>query len=127
MITEKAYLLGKFARVAIGTKNIDYNGRLCMVSAGTAYKLAFNIDRSPNPWADLPQTRALLVIGANVAECAPIATSYIWQMRENGGRLMVADPRLTPIARKAICSFPFVPAPIWHCCRACSTSSFARS
>ena len=43
MITEKAYALGKFARVAIGTKHIDYNGRLCMVSAGTAYKLTFGI------------------------------------------------------------------------------------
>src|SRR5687768_5930503 len=38
MVTEKAYVLGKFARIGIGTKNIDYNGRLCMVSAGTAYR-----------------------------------------------------------------------------------------
>jgi assimilatory nitrate reductase catalytic subunit len=53
MITEKAYVLGKFARVALGTKHIDYNGRLCMVSAGTAYKLAFGIDRATNPWTDL--------------------------------------------------------------------------
>ncbi len=109
MITEKAYLLGKFARVAIGTKNIDYNGRLCMVSAGTAYKLAFGIDRSPNPWADLPKTEVLFVIGANVAECAPIATSYIWQMKDNGGKLMVADPRATPISRKADLYLPVRP------------------
>src|SRR6185436_5125416 len=34
LTTEKAYLLGKFARVALGTRHIDYNGRLCMVSAG---------------------------------------------------------------------------------------------
>jgi assimilatory nitrate reductase catalytic subunit len=109
MITEKAYVLGKFARVAVGTKNIDYNGRLCMVSAGTAYKLAFNLDRSPNPWSDIPKTEALLVIGANIAECAPIATSYIWQMRENGGKLMVADPRITPIARNADVYLPVRP------------------
>ena len=31
LTTEKAYLLGKFARVALGTRHIDYNGRLCMV------------------------------------------------------------------------------------------------
>src|SRR6202158_4933811 len=36
LTTEKAYLMGKFARVALGTRHIDYNGRLCMVSAGTA-------------------------------------------------------------------------------------------
>ena len=40
LISEKSYLLGKFARVALGTRHIDYNGRLCMVSAGVAYKLA---------------------------------------------------------------------------------------
>lgn len=50
LITEKSYLLGKFARVALGTRHIDYNGRLCMVSAGTAYKLALGVDRNPNPW-----------------------------------------------------------------------------
>ncbi|HUR21486.1 MAG TPA: molybdopterin-dependent oxidoreductase, partial [Vicinamibacterales bacterium] len=50
LTTEKAYLLGKFARLAVGTRHIDYNGRLCMVSAGTAYKLALGIDRAPNSW-----------------------------------------------------------------------------
>src|SRR5439155_10885128 len=34
LTTEKAYLLGKFARVALGTRHIDYNGRLFMVFAG---------------------------------------------------------------------------------------------
>ena len=53
LTTEKAYLLGKFARVALGTRHIDYNGRLCMVSAGTAYKMAFGVDRSPMPVRDL--------------------------------------------------------------------------
>ncbi len=109
MVTEKAYVLGKFARVAVGTKNIDYNGRLCMVSAGVAYKLAFGIDRSPNPWSDIPKMKALLVIGANIAECAPIATSYLWQMRENGGKLIVADPRMTPITRNADLYLPLRP------------------
>src|SRR5437867_2401869 len=51
LTTEKAYLMGKFARVALGTRHIDYNGRLCMVSAGTAYKGALGVDRAPNPWS----------------------------------------------------------------------------
>ena len=70
MITEKAYVLGKFARVAVGTKHIDYNGRLCMVSAGTAYKLTFGIDRATNPWPDLTKARVVLIAGSNVAECS---------------------------------------------------------
>jgi len=74
LTTEKAYLLGKFARVALGTRHIDYNGRLCMVSAGVAYKLAFGVDRSPNPWNDIPLADVLLLAGSNVADCSPITT-----------------------------------------------------
>ena len=101
LTTEKSYLLGKFARVALGTRHIDYNGRLCMVSAGTAYKLAFGVDRSPNPWSDIPKAQVAFVAGANVGECAPITTDYLWRMRDAGGTLIVADPRLTPITRNA--------------------------
>ncbi|HEX8799788.1 MAG TPA: molybdopterin-dependent oxidoreductase, partial [Terriglobales bacterium] len=101
LTNEKAYLMGKFARVAVRTANIDYNGRLCMVSAGAASKKVFGIDRSANPWSDIPKARVILVAGANVAECAPITTDYLWQARENGGKLIILDPRLTPIARNA--------------------------
>src|SRR5690606_25286589 len=109
MVTEKAYVLGKFARVAVGTKNIDYNGRLCMVSAGTAYRLAFGIDRATNPWTDLASAKVVMVAGSNTAECAPITTHYLWQCREHGGRLIVVDPRMTPITRNADLYLPVRP------------------
>jgi assimilatory nitrate reductase catalytic subunit len=101
LTNEKAYLMGKFARVALRTANIDYNGRLCMVSAGAASKKVFGIDRSANPWSDIPKAKAILVAGANIAECAPITTSYLWEARENGSKLIILDPRMTPIARNA--------------------------
>jgi assimilatory nitrate reductase catalytic subunit len=109
LITEKAYLLGKFARLALGTRHIDYNGRLCMVSAGTAYKLVFNVDRSPIPWSDIAAADNIFVIGANVGECAPITTDYIWRARDHGARLIVADPRMTPITRNADLYLPLRP------------------
>jgi assimilatory nitrate reductase catalytic subunit len=101
LTTEKAYLLGKLARLGLGTRHIDYNGRLCMVSAGVGYKKAFGIDRAPNPWSDIPEADVVFVIGANIAECAPITTGYIWRARDRGAKLIVADPRITPIARTA--------------------------
>jgi len=101
LTNEKAYLMGKFARVALKTANIDYNGRLCMVSAGAASKKVFGIDRSANPWSDIPKAKVILVAGANIAECAPITTDYLWQARENGSKLIILDPRMTPIARNA--------------------------
>jgi assimilatory nitrate reductase catalytic subunit len=109
LTTEKAYLMGKFARVALGTRHIDYNGRLCMVSAGTAYKPAFGVDRSPIPWDEIPKADVLFVVGANVGECAPITTSYIWRCRDRGGKLIVVDPRMTPIARNADLYLPVRP------------------
>jgi assimilatory nitrate reductase catalytic subunit len=99
LTNEKAYLMGKFARVAVRTANIDYNGRLCMVSAGAASKKIFGMDRSANPWSDIPKAKVILVAGSNVAECSPITTSYLWEARENGSKLIVLDPRMTPIAR----------------------------
>ena len=109
MVTEKAYVLGKFARVALQTKNIDYNGRLCMVSAGTAYRLTFGIDRATNPWPDLAFADVVMIAGSNTAECAPITTHYLWQCRERGGRLIVIDPRMTPITRHADLFLPVRP------------------
>ena len=109
LITEKAYLLGKFARVALGTRHIDYNGRLCMVSAGVGYKLAFNVDRSPIEWAEIPKADVIFVIGANVGECAPITTDYIWRARDRGAKLIVADPRMTPITRNTDLFLPLRP------------------
>jgi assimilatory nitrate reductase catalytic subunit len=109
LTTEKAYLVGKLARLGVGTRHVDYNGRLCMVSAGTAYKLAFGVDRSPMPWSDIVDAEVAFVTGANVAECAPITTQYLWRMRDRGGRLIVSDPRMTPITRNADLYLPVRP------------------
>jgi assimilatory nitrate reductase catalytic subunit len=109
MTTEKCYLLGKFARICLKTRYIDYNGRLCMVSAAAGNKKAFGIDRAGNPMSDIPLAEVIWIGGANVAECAPITTSYIWQARENGARIINVDPRITPLARTADLVLPVKP------------------
>ena len=109
LTTEKAYLLGKFARIALKTPYIDYNGRLCMVSAAAANKKAFGIDRAANPWADLLDAKVIWVAGANIGECFPILTNYLWQAREHGARIIVVDPRITPIARTCDLFLPVKP------------------
>ncbi|MCI0612699.1 molybdopterin-dependent oxidoreductase, partial [bacterium] len=106
---EKSYLMGKFARMCLRTANIDYNGRLCMVSAGAGNKKAFGIDRAANPWSDILKAEVVWISGANIAECAPITTDYVWQARENGARVIVADPRITPLARTCDLFLPVRP------------------
>ena len=109
LTVEKAYLMGKFARVCLRTPYIDYNGRLCMVSAGAANKKAFGVDRAANPWSDILNTDVVWISGANIAECAPITTDYVWQAREKGAKVIVVDPRLTPIARTCDLFLPIKP------------------
>lgn len=109
LTTEKTYLLGKFARVCLKTPFIDYNGRLCMVSAGAANKKAFGIDRTTNPWADMIGSEVIWVAGSNVAECSPITTNYLWQAREQGAKIIIQDPRMTPIARTCDLFLPVRP------------------
>src|ERR1051326_587285 len=109
LTTEKAYLMGKFARMCLKTANIDYNGRLCMVSAGAANKKAFGIDRAANPWSDILKAEVVWISGANVGECAPITTNYVWQAREYGAKIIVVDPRITSIARTCDLFLPVKP------------------
>lgn len=109
LTTEKTYLMGKFAHMTLGTSNIDYNGRLCMVSAGAANKKAFGIDRAANPWSDILKAAVVWISGANVAECAPITTDYVWRARDNGAKIIVVDPRVTPIARTCDLFLPIKP------------------
>ncbi len=109
LTNEKSYLVGKFARLALHTANLDYNGRYCMVSAGAANKKALGVDRAPNPWSDIPLADVVWIAGSNVAETFPITTSYIWRARDRGAKLIVQDPRVVPLARTADLFLPVRP------------------
>jgi assimilatory nitrate reductase catalytic subunit len=99
LTNEKVYLLGKLARVALGTSNIDYNGRFCMSSGAAAATMALGLDRGlPFPLEDIPQATAILLAGANVAETMPPLMQYFEAQQLRGGTLVVVDPRRTPTA-----------------------------
>ena len=102
LTNEKAYLLGKFARAALGTSNIDYNGRFCMSSAAAAGIKAFGIDRGlPFPLEDIPYAEVVLLVGGNIAETMPPIMQYFEAQRANGGQLIVVDPRRSTTAEFA--------------------------
>ncbi|WP_045730907.1 molybdopterin oxidoreductase family protein [Pseudarthrobacter chlorophenolicus] len=98
LTNEKAYQLGKFARLALGTSRIDYNGRFCMSSAAAAGMRAFGVDRGlPFPLEALDNASTILMLGSNVAETMPPFVQHLKGARDAGG-LVVVDPRRSATA-----------------------------
>ncbi|HEX6360430.1 molybdopterin oxidoreductase family protein [Actinophytocola sp.] len=98
LTNEKSYLLGKFARVALGTSRIDYNGRFCMSSAAAAGMKAFGMDRGlPFPVEDLQQADTVLLVGGNPAETMPPFIQHL-----KSAELIVVDPRRSATAEQAV-------------------------
>lgn len=98
LTNEKAYQLGKFARLALGTSRIDYNGRFCMSSAAAAASRAFGVDRGlPFPVEALDSAATILLLGSNVAETMPPFVQHLASARAAGG-LLVVDPRRSATA-----------------------------
>ncbi|WP_371681058.1 molybdopterin oxidoreductase family protein [Streptomyces sp. NBC_01276] len=97
LTNEKAYLLGKFARLALGTGRVDYNGRFCMAAAAVAQRAAFGVDRGlPFPVTDLDGAEVVLLAGANPAETMPPLMRHLERPA-----LIVIDPRRTRTAATA--------------------------
>ncbi|MGY1706488.1 molybdopterin oxidoreductase family protein [Geodermatophilus sp. SYSU D00697] len=102
LTNEQAYQFGKFARVALRTSAIDYNGRFCMSSAAGAANRAFGLDRGmPFPLSDLASADVVVLVGSNPADTMPPAMQYLDEGRARGARHVVVDPRRTATARSA--------------------------
>jgi len=110
LTNEKAYALGKLARVALRTANIDYNGRFCMASAAAAGLRAFGLDRGmPFPLADIADADCVLISGSNPAETMPPIMQWFDEARARGAQVIVTDPRRTATARAATLHLPLTP------------------
>ena len=98
LTNEKSYALGKFARLALASSQIDYNGRFCMSSAAAAGTRAFGLDRGlPFPLTDVAEAEVVLLAGANPAETMPPMMGHL-----SAPTLIVIDPRRSATARVAL-------------------------
>ncbi|MGY2003049.1 molybdopterin oxidoreductase family protein [Blastococcus sp. SYSU DS1024] len=102
LTNEQAYQFGKFARIALRTSAIDYNGRFCMSSAAGAANRAFGLDRGlPFPLSDIAEADVVVLVGSNPADTMPPAMQWFDAGRERGAQHVVVDPRRTATARNA--------------------------
>lgn len=101
LTNETAYILGKFARLALGTREIDYNGRFCMSSAAKAYVTMLGLDRPTSTFEDIRQAETLLIVGSNLSDAHPMAMRAIQHAKTHGATIIVIDPRRTRLAKSA--------------------------
>ena len=102
--------MGKFARVCLKTPNIDYNGRLCMVSAGAGEQEGVRHRPRRQPVVRHPRRRGHLDRAARTSPSARRSRPTTSGRRAStGAKIIVVDPRITPIARTCDLFLPVKP------------------
>ncbi len=98
---EENYLAQKFARVVLGTNNVDCCARVCHAPTATAMKAMFGTGAATNSFDDIERAGGFLLCGANATENHPVVGARIKQAVRRGAKLIVIDPRRIDLARYA--------------------------
>ncbi|MFC6764676.1 formate dehydrogenase subunit alpha [Natrinema soli] len=99
---EEAYLVQKFARQVLGTKNIDNCARLCHSTTVAALQQTLGYGAMTNRInEDIGGADAYLITGSNTTESHPVLATRIKQNVRDGADLVVFDPREVGIAEHA--------------------------
>ncbi|OFW24129.1 MAG: formate dehydrogenase subunit alpha [Acidobacteria bacterium RIFCSPLOWO2_02_FULL_65_29] len=100
---EENYLAQKFARVVLGTNNVDCCARVCHAPSAAALKHSLGTGLGTNSFDDIEIARTILVCGANPTENHPVVGARIKQAVRRGAALIVVDPRRIELASLATC------------------------
>jgi formate dehydrogenase major subunit len=98
---EENYLAQKFARLVIGTNNVDCCARVCHTPTAAAMKLMLGTGAATNSYNDIEKAQTILICGANPTENHPIVGARIKQAALRGTNLIVIDPRKIELAQYA--------------------------
>ncbi|HMO80309.1 MAG TPA: formate dehydrogenase subunit alpha [Pyrinomonadaceae bacterium] len=98
---EENYVAQKFARVALGTNNVDCCARVCHTPTAAAMKMMLGTGAATNSFDDIELAETILICGANPTENHPIPGARIKQAVRNGANLIVIDPRKTELTKYA--------------------------
>jgi formate dehydrogenase major subunit len=98
---EENYLAQKFARVVLGTNNVDCCARVCHAPTAAGMKQTLGTGAATNSFDDIEQAAAFLVCGCNPTENHPIVGARIKQAVLRGAKLIVIDPREIELTRHA--------------------------
>lgn len=114
---EESYLTQKFARVVLGTNNVDCCARVCHAPTAAGMRQMLGTGAATNSFADIETARCFLVTGCNPTENHPIVGARIKQAVLRGAKLVVIDPRAIELVQYAQVHLQLRPGtniPIFH-------------
>ncbi len=97
---EQSYLFRKFVSY-FGTNNMDHQARICHSTTVAGVANTWGYGAMTNSYNDMQNTKCALYIGSNAAEAHPVSMMHMLHAKENGAKMIVADPRFTRTAAKA--------------------------
>ncbi len=101
---EENYLLQMFARVVLGTNNIDNGSSLYHDASLRAFSDVFGFPGITHSLKDLEEAEVILLVGANPEASAPLVNYQIKRaVKFRGAKLIVIDPRKTKLTFFADC------------------------
>jgi len=106
---EDNYVAQKFARVVIGTNNVDCCARVCHAPSAAGLKTMLGAGLATNSFDDIEVARTILVCGANPLEDHPVVGARIRQAARHGAHLIVIDPRRIELTADATCHLAIKP------------------
>ncbi len=105
---EENYLMQKFARTVLKTPHIDHCARLCHASTVAGLAIVFGSGAMTNSIKDLAESKCVFIIGSNTFEQHPLIARSFIRAKENGAKIIYADPRDTATAKQADLYMQFV-------------------
>ncbi|OKY78636.1 MAG: Formate dehydrogenase subunit alpha FdhA [Candidatus Methanohalarchaeum thermophilum] len=106
MSNEESYMFRKLAAFW-GTNNVDHQARICHSTTVAGLANTWGYGAQTNHSNDIQNTDCAFFIGSNAAECHPALMKNVLKAKENGAKVVVADPRRTKTASKADLYVPF--------------------
>ncbi len=96
---EDNYIAQKFARAVLKTNNVDHCARLCHAPSVAGLVQSFGSGAMTNSFGEFRDAGCIFAIGTNTTEAHPIIALEIKRAVDNGGKLIVANPREIDLVR----------------------------
>jgi len=98
---EDNYVFQKFARVAMGTNNVDHCARLCHAPTVPGLMQTFGSGAMTNSISEIINAKTIFAIGTNTTVAHPIISLEMIKAVRNGAKLIVANPKKIDLSKYA--------------------------